>query len=68
MANPNSVLVHPLPSQKALKNKPNVCLPPIEIQIILHAAIKTINAILLGINLNITLCILKIFLSHRLNL
>ena len=37
----------------ALKNKPKVCLKPIEIKIILHAEIKTISASLFGIKFNI---------------
>jgi hypothetical protein len=45
--------VQPRPSSNAEKNKPKVCLKPIEIKIILQAEIKTISASLLGIKLNI---------------
>ena len=55
IAKPNSVLVQPIPSSKALKNKPKVCLNPIEIRIIAQADIKTMKASLLGINFIITL-------------
>ena len=43
IARPNSVLVQPNPSSNALKNKPKVCLKPIEIKIIVQADNKTIK-------------------------
>ena len=51
IANPNSVLVHPMPSSKALKKRPKVCLSPIDINIIVQADNKTIKANLFGMNL-----------------
>ena len=50
IANPNSVLVHPIPSSKALKKRPKVCLRPMEIKITQQADTKTIKAKLLGKN------------------
>ena len=68
IASPNSVLVHPIPSSKALKNKPNVCLKPIEIKIMEHAENRTIRANLLGINFIIILHSVMIFSNPQLNL
>ena len=50
IASPNSVLVIPKPFSNASKNKPKVCLSPIEIRITLQAETKTIKDNLLGKN------------------